>query len=302
MDFIEGICPHCGKALQIPSDLSEFSCMYCGARMSIETLRTPRAEADPEDYEQFLTQGLSAAVDWPESMGKVTKTEFFDYFDVYYNKCKEPFLALERWVSSRSDDRSAVLDRAAQELTERIEQWFPTQKGWKLRARRTELIERTKFTIAIFLVPTVRRCAPSIGDVFCEKLRKQWLSRHPDSIFELATYDELANGFKKRALCFITTAVCEFLGQPDDCQMLTAFRQFRDGYLRNCPEGPALIDQYYDIAPGIVSRIDYCEDRASVYPALYQTYLVPCYEALCRNDPEACRATYQRMVEHLRKQ
>ena len=81
--------------------------------------------------------------------------------------------------------------------------------------------------------------------------------------------------------------------------MLTAFRAFRDGYLRNQPEGAAEIREYYDRAPGVVARIDCCEDRAAIYPMLYERYLAPCMEALENNDPERCHAIYRSMMDHL---
>lgn len=303
MEMREGMCPKCGRSLQIPGELMEFSCLYCGARLTPGELRTgqDQPQAREEDYAFFLDKALSAAVDWPESMGRVTKTDFFPYFAQYYEKCSPPFEVLERWVLAQSGDREQLLTHSAQALMEAIEAWFPTQKGWKLRSRRSELLERTKFTIAIFLVPTARKCAPVIGDMFCEKLRLAWLEQHPDSVFALASYQELADGFKKRPFCFITTAVCEFRGEADDCEMLTDFRCFRDGYLRGCPDGAALIEEYYDIAPGIVSRIDYCEDRAKVYEALYRDYLVPCHRALRDNDPAVCRERYISMLRFLQK-
>lgn len=301
MDIREGMCPQCGKMLQIPVELTEFSCLYCGARLTPDMLSTERTKTESlqEDYTLFSEHALSAAVDWPDSMGRVTKTEFFSYFENYYNHCAPPFEALERWILGQSNNRERLLEQSATFLMNQIEAWFPTQKGWKIRSRRTEIIERTKFTIAIFLVPTVRKCASSIGDEFCEKLREQWIIRHPKSVFELASYQELANGFKKRPFCFITTAVCEFRGESDDCAMLSSFRAFRDGYLRNCPDGEKMIAEYYEIAPGIVSRIDFCEDRAMVYTKLYNDYLMPCYNALLNDDPAECRDQYVRMMHFL---
>lgn len=304
MEMREGICPKCGWTLHVPEELKEFSCLYCGARLTPGELLSeqPKAESTEEDYQLYVEKSLHAAVDWPDSMGRVTKTEFFSYFDRYYGECAAPFEALERWVLAQTGDREMLLQKAAALLMDGIEAWFPTQKGWKLRSRRTELIERTKFTVAIFLVPTARKCAPIIGDGFCEKLRLAWLEKHPDSPFELASYQELADGFKKRPFCFITTAVCEFRGESDDCAMLTEFRAFRDGYLRSCPDGDRLIEEYYDIAPGIVARIDFCENRAEVYDALYRDYLVPCRQALRDNDPSACKAIYTSMLRSLHRQ
>lgn len=304
MQMQEGFCPKCGKQLQIPEELEEFSCLYCGARLSrFDLIREPVFAVDArKEYDIFLKQALHTAVDYPDAMGRVTRTEFYGFFERYSSECAAPFEALERAALSQEGNREEFLTKAAKKLMDQIEEWFLAQKGWKLKVRRSEILERTKFTIAIFLVPTVRKCAPQIGEVFSQRLREQWLSHHPDSPFELATYEDLAAGFRKRPFCFITTAVCEFRGQPDDCEMLTDFRAFRDGYLMACPDGAALIRSYYDCAPGIVSRIDYCEDRKKTYERLYRQYLAPCHRALRAGDPETCREHYIRMMRELKEE
>jgi hypothetical protein len=55
--------------------------------------------------------------------------------------------------------------------------------------------------------------------------------------------------------CFLATACVEYAGLPDDCEELRIMRRFRDEYVSRLPEGPALIQNYYQAAPGIVRRI-----------------------------------------------
>ena len=43
--------------------------------------------------------------------------------------------------------------------------------------------------------------------------------------------------------------------EPDDGPTLTALRSVRDGYMTRTPERPALVEQYYRVAPRIVSAI-----------------------------------------------
>ena len=291
-----GYCPFCGNGLTVPEGLTEFSCLYCGRRLALEQLLTELPDGDcAGDYAAFQRGALHAAVDFPKSVDNLSKPLFFDYFDAYCAECRAPFEALERCALATAD-KNALAENAASWLTEQIDAWFRAQKGWSFRVKRNELLERTKLTVAIFLVPTARKCAPVIGELFAEKLREQWMARYPDSPFELTTYDELAAGFKKTPWCFVTTAVCEFYGKPNDCEMLAAFRAFRDGYLRAQPEGPAEIREYYDRAPGLVARIDYCEDRAAIYPMLYEQYLAPCLKALQTGDNARCHAIYREMM------
>ena len=55
--------------------------------------------------------------------------------------------------------------------------------------------------------------------------------------------------------CFLTTAVVERRGEPDDGPTLTALRRFRDGYMTETAERRALVAAYYRTAPSIVAAI-----------------------------------------------
>lgn len=44
--------------------------------------------------------------------------------------------------------------------------------------------------------------------------------------------------------CFLTTACCEFMNLPDDCEELQTMRKFRDDYLSKTEEGKNLIKFY----------------------------------------------------------
>ena len=37
-EYLSGFCPRCGEALTVPAKLSEFSCMFCGARLSLRKI------------------------------------------------------------------------------------------------------------------------------------------------------------------------------------------------------------------------------------------------------------------------
>lgn len=102
--------------------------------------------------------------------------------------------------------------------------------------------------------------------------------------------------------CFITTAVCESFGKPDDCFELTTFRNFRDGYLTNQPDGKSLIAEYYAIAPRIVANINSHSDAAQIYKDIWQKYLAPCLNFIKLGDNLACKNKYVEMVRELKKQ
>ncbi|WP_448662226.1 CFI-box-CTERM domain-containing protein [Sphingomonas sp. CJ20] len=70
--------------------------------------------------------------------------------------------------------------------------------------------------------------------------------------------------------CFLTTACVTARSLGDDCEELQTLRSFRDGFMRNTPDGPAQIEEYYRIAPHIVEAIDADPQRAAIYDDLYE--------------------------------
>lgn len=101
--------------------------------------------------------------------------------------------------------------------------------------------------------------------------------------------------------CFITTAVCGSFNKPDDCYELTAFRNFRDGWLLNQPEGEALIAQYYRLAPKIVAQINLRPDASEIYKSIWRDYLQPCLFFIEVGENSQCKEIYSRMVGELQK-
>ena len=103
------------------------------------------------------------------------------------------------------------------------------------------------------------------------------------------------------SFCFITTAVCEYFGKPDDCDELNKLRNFRDTWLRNQPDGPELIAKYYNTAPLIVSLMkaspkynEYCQD-------LWDNYIKKCIELIDKGEFEACKDLYCKMFHYTEK-
>lgn len=126
---------------------------------------------------------------------------------------------------------------------------------------------------------------------------------------DLNVAEELAN--RARAMgytpqvdkgpCFITTAVCESFGKPDDCYELTTFRKFRDGWLTAQLDGKALIAEYYSVAPKIVDKINRLPNAAQIYEELRRKYLAPCLAFIESGDNSACKRLYVEMVTSLKK-
>lgn len=76
--------------------------------------------------------------------------------------------------------------------------------------------------------------------------------------------------------CFITTAVCEYSGKPDDCEELQVLREFRDTWLEiNHPED---IVKYYKKAPQLVALIKAMPQAVDIFHKMDRYYIQPAVE------------------------
>lgn len=301
---IRGLCPKCGKELEIPGGLAEFSCLYCGARLKPEDLAGGNAAQngenqsceDPEDCFSRGVEGLLRAVTaYPKIMNHMTRTEFESFFERYARENRQAVLDLDRAAQGAYEETAL---RGAREFQNGVERYLDENR--KALTPRDTQREDLKFALCLFLVPVIRQEKLGISEPLAAALRQTWMEAYPKSPFELTTYEDLKAGFQRKKLCFITTAVTESLGKPDDCPELTAFRAFRDGYLMDCPDGEELIREYYDTAPGIVSAISLAGEPGT-FREIWDRYLAPCYEDILTGRNERCKRTYTEMVQALEK-
>jgi len=296
-DTINVICSKCGQALQIPAHLEEYSCLYCGARMTRQLPKkasAPEAEAGKEYYEAHILDVIRNHLGIDKL---VTGKDFEGAFTHYRQSNEEIFVQLDAAVSGDA----ITTDDAAIMFLDLLEEYW--QHSDDRKQSKNFMLETDKFVIAVFLVPMIRQLQLSISESYCESLRKHWCERHPKSVFYIGDYEDLSKGFQKKilGLCFITTAVCRHEGKTDDCEELTAFRAFRDGFLRSCPDGAALIEEYYNIAPGIVLHMDLSDNADILYAELRRTYLQPCYEDIQAGRLQQCKDRYTAMVRSLER-
>jgi hypothetical protein len=98
-------------------------------------------------------------------------------------------------------------------------------------------------------------------------------------------------------LCFITTAVAEAVGLPDDCEALTTLRKWRDDVLPTMPGGAALIRVYYAIAPHIVDTLKKHKAGASIFNAMRTAYILPAVEKIKAGDNAGAFHDYCELVD-----
>jgi hypothetical protein len=97
--------------------------------------------------------------------------------------------------------------------------------------------------------------------------------------------------------CFITTAVCEYMGWADDCDMLTAFRKYRDQFMLTDPERAKLVKEYYEKAPGIVEAIKQKPAARVVWRYILHAFLRPAFYKIMRGDMQGALTLYREMFE-----
>ncbi|MBA3531011.1 MAG: hypothetical protein H0T73_03705 [Ardenticatenales bacterium] len=104
----------------------------------------------------------------------------------------------------------------------------------------------------------------------------------------------------KKGGCFLTTACVAYKGLADNCEELTVLRAFRDQYMLTLPDGPALVDDYYRLAPTIVHHIWEDEGYAEVLEGIYQT-VRRCVQLIQLGHNAAAMNIYTRKVLDLRE-
>lgn len=294
INMLEGVCPYCGKLLQIPEDLKEFSCLYCGKRMNQEELLHPSEEFAAETALSYVKEHIMECLEDGKTLREVIQKDLFmETFAQYEQKHQKTFFCLDEACRSHPEQRQQLMQTMVEDFLDQLDQrWQGTQKAFQ---------ESDKVTVAIYMVPAIRHMKLSCSEEFCSLLHTAWMKRYPDNPFVVGDYEALVAGFKKKILgmCFITTAVCEQEGKPDDCEELTAFRRFRDGYLRTCSDGDALIAEYYEIAPAIVTVIGVCDDPVRAYGEIRNRWLQACYHDLQQGNMEGCKIRYTEMVRTL---
>ncbi len=158
-----------------------------------------------------------------------------------------------------------------------------------------------KMNMVAYFVPLMGEIPSLQAKQLTERMVARWNEKMPEYKIGHSTYESIRNGFKKGIFCYITTAVCRSMDKPDDCYELNTLRTYRDGYLSETEEGRRIIEEYYNIAPTIVKRIDRQENADEVYHGIWENYLKPCIRLIEENKKEDCKELYTAMVHSLEK-
>lgn len=296
--FREGTCPRCREVIQVPDDREKIICMYCGEEILVEEALGKKKTVDYVAYGENYNKAMSELQDvvWKcyNPMQSFKKDKYESLFEEYYGSHRGMFEAIE-YVYQNEEHPEKWLQKLADHL---VEQAREDLKTYKFKNRQSQRLLDLNLMISVYLIPSMLKYPASFSEPLADCLLKTWNSAFKTSVGK-ATYDMIEGGFHKK-LCYITTAVCLSLGKGMDCRELQILKDYRDQYLEKTPEGHALVEEYYDIAPTIVKRMEKEPDSERIYKELYRDYLMPCMQEIEKQEYEACRDTYQRMVLDLK--
>ncbi|KAA8502671.1 hypothetical protein FNY66_02360 [Mediterraneibacter catenae] len=159
-----------------------------------------------------------------------------------------------------------------------------------------------KMNMVSYFVPLIGEIPSLQAKTLTERMVEVWNEKMPEYKIGHSTYDSIRGGFKKGIFCYITTAVCRSMDKPDDCYELNTLRAYRDGYLSETEEGRRIVEEYYNIAPTIVKRIDRQEDADNIYRGIWEEYLSRCIRLIEEDEKDKCKELYISMVRSLEKE
>lgn len=277
-------CPGCGRMVDVPAGMDTCFCTFCGTKVTLPP--PPSAALDTAALGRELAELMMQNRSLARQFGKATyETQFRDY----RAKLAPLVLRLEESLPSGALRETALNETACAWLDALAAQW-----------KRGEPRYEDQHMIAIFTIPALRDLPQPSGEELAKSAQTLWVRRWPKAPIGFGSYEEIAGGFQKK-LCYITSAVCRTQGKADDCYELTAFRRFRDQVMLQSENGRALVEEYYRLAPAIVTTVALCQDEAAVYDSVYRDYLLPCLTLLESGDNTGCRDKYVEMVRHMEK-
>lgn len=305
MEFITKKCPKCKGELQIPSNLNVCICMYCGESFAIQEDKPAQLSSEEEqerrkEYLEALEKIPNLLEDYEKLLSEFTRNAYRKAFERYEQTGISVLMPMERYASLANENSEKIAEEATNRLMECIDRRMQGVKNTITGPAKDRTLDRYRFFLTIYTVPMVRHLHYSISEPLAEQILVQWCGRYPKFPFKKADFDDLEAGFRRRGLCFITTAVCETLNKEDDCYELNTLRSFRDHYMQNSPEGQALIEEYYQIAPPIVTYINMSQNRDEKYKEIWIDYLQPCIKDIEEGNPNLCQERYIQMVQELR--
>ena len=249
--------------------------------MELEALQQKLIDffVEMQDYHQFFKRKLYA-----------------DAFAECWEKNIELVAALSEACEQAEDEEQAV-----EALAGAIPDYAHSQLGSvKSKNKREGLMIDYNMAMVTFVIPVLGYDKNEYCSRIIDRMVERWNEPPVTMKISRSDFESLKDGFKSHP-CYITTAVCASRDQGDDCYELNLLRDYRDHYLTSSKEGERIVEEYYNVAPTIVNRINRQADAARIYDDIYSSYLRRCIELIQADRLEECRRVYASMVEDLEK-
>ncbi len=246
---------------------------------------------------EHIEQGLCDLLfETAGDLNQFKRDTYKKFFLSLYEEQAEFFKDIEKEYLE-STDQTAFVDQIASDFVDKVGSKYDelTKKSAK-----EQFVLDHNTAMVVYVLPCVLYLGGTSSKPLADAMVNQWNKRFTKYHINSGTFEDINGGFKTK-LCYITTAVCESLGKPDDCYELRLLRQYRDEYLTGQTDGKQLIDLYYDIAPTIVNRINKQEAAPDIYRDIYEKYLSQCIHTIEQHKDEECKEIYVSMMQDLQK-
>lgn len=308
-------CPHCGEEMQAPVGRESILCMFCGEKIDLkeagksaqkkESTEGGKAErstspAKCQENLHFVLEHVGTVYrDYVTKVRSFKKNTYHDLFEHHKEENYAFYTSVKRTLDNAEEEElEGIYHQIAQAFIREQEEALGQIR--KKNDKVTVQLDKNMFLV-IYVLPSIKEIRDSKADRLADVICEDWRKSFKDSNISPASYDSIAQGFKRK-LCYVTTAVCLNLNKGENCEELRLIKEFRDGYLSSTKEGQALIEEYYDIAPTLVKRIAKDIEAQEKYVWLWNTYLAPCVAYIKSGQPESCKETYCNMMEELREE
>lgn len=244
-----------------------------------------------EHIEQGLCELLFETVG---ELNRFRRDSYKSYFMSVYEEETGLLQDIER-TYQESEDKEQFIGQIAAAFVEKVGSKYDAIEK---KSAKEQFVLDHNTAMVVYVLPCILYFKGGSSAPLADAMVAGWNARFSKYHINSGTFEDINGGFKTK-LCYITTAVCESLGKPDNCYELETLRKYRDGYLAYQADGKQLIDEYYDIAPTIVNRINKQENALDIYESIYQSYLSPCIEKIEQQENEECKRIYASMMQDL---
>lgn len=219
----------------------------------------------------------------------------------YIVDSKELLEYIDRACRIKSEEKEQVLSVCVKKMFRDMKEMIP-KVAIDSKTKQSFILDDYKMVVALYLIPMILEINLEISEALADMIIIEWVKEYPKMPIRKGSYENIRDGFRKKGFCYITTAVCDTLEKEDDCYELNMFRNFRDYYLLQQEDGQVLIEEYYQVAPIIVERIDGLADRDRIYKNIWNQYLKGCLLAIEEGKDAQCKDMYCQMLLELKKQ